>query len=435
MSVYLAYIDNRKTTKLKKESDFMALMLDSFGMRDFIDWYEKDGKIEDIFNYFVSKGKRMDCYTPGCWYSHIDLGNPEVYSSLCDREDKKIEIIDMDMHLGGPITWKVKINHVPLRKVDQNNLVRMLCVSSAEGGESCAFVRLLNADILPSFLPGECIEVQPAAICKSIEFYSDIDEFADSFPEIEECKIEELKGTKLMPEMGTIIPYALYMDKDQDKNCEEDRSISIWDEDFSVITGTVKGAYGDYVKISDEERMGRLLRVDIDTKFGELTLVYNLDDISEEQRAKIKEGAIVTALAIISCDPVLDEYENGFVIDEKNNLKALSYSFVKGEAIRLTKILDDSATYESVNCEKKIIGRENIIEHIDYVCRHTKTDYHAYTTSMKGEYEGENCILLSDGEEDVINIVRVEMNENNLITHIWVEDINKYKDLINDMRG
>lgn len=366
----------------------------------------------------IEEGRSFGGYS-GNIYSHKKYGNAEIYSCLVvNEEDKKLELEKFDIQISGACVWKVRYSDIPLKNDISYNMTRLSAVKNSEG-DGFTIMHLINADVLPSFLEDDEIEAQVVAYALDVHYYEDEGAFAATVPECERVKCENLNGYKILPAMGSVLPNGFLhgnIVKMDNGTGEHDES----DDELVTITGIVKAACVKAIKF-DEEVLSKFIVIRLETQFGELDLVHSRAMITDEEALYIKEGAIVQAVAILSGDVAIKEYENGFVKNQKNDLAALRYALIKGNASRLKLIMAEDISYESVNADSVIKGKENVIAHLNYVHNETKTKYFSYLATLKNENPGERCIILAEDEKyNFTSIVRIVVNEEGLISKIII---------------
>lgn len=401
-----------------------AIMAVELRAIDLDEVFEDENLLFGWVGHSAQEGRVFAGYS-GNMYSHTEYGNAEIYSCLLVNEDeKRIELERFDIQVSGPCVWKVRFSDMSLKNETPYNMVRLSAVKNTESG-GFTIMQLINADVLPSFLEDDEIEAQVVAYAIDVNYYADEDAFADTIPECEGMKFEEFNGHKLLPAMGSVFPNGFmhgHLVK-EDGSCEQDDSA----DELVAITGVVKSAYVKSVQLNDET-IAKFIVTRIDTQFGELDIVHSRPMISDEEASMIKEGAIVQAVAILSGDVAINEYENGFVKDHKNDLAALRYALIKGNASRLKLIMTDDVVYESVNSDSDINGKECVIERLDYIHANTKSEYFGYLATLENDNPGERVIILAENEEDnLTSIVRIDVNEDGLITKIKVSNDSNIK--------
>lgn len=377
---------------------------------------------ELLFNWVrhAAQEGRVFCGYSGNIYSHATYGHAEIYSCLTiNEEEKRVEIERFDIHVSGPCVWKVLYSEMITKDETPYNMARLCAVKNADSG-GFTIIHLINTDVLPSFLEDDEVEAQVVAFAHSVNYYADEEAFAATIPECEGMKIEHLNGQKLLPAMGSVLPNGFLYGHvvKEDGSCNQDDSL----DELVVITGIVKNAYVKSVKLEDEP-ISKFIVTRIDTQFGELDIIHSRSMITDDEASIIKEGAIIHAVAVLSGDVAIKEYENGLVKDHKNDLAVLRYVILNGNASRLKLIMTDDVTYDSVNADQLIKGKSNVIDHLNFVQENTESEYFAYLATLEIVNPGERCIVLAeDDANNLTTIVRIEVNRDGLITKITADN-------------
>lgn len=392
----------------------MPVVLKAIDLDDIFDEEMVCGWIGDS----VQNGRPLVGYSKNI-YMHKEYGEAEIYSNIViNEEEKNLEVEGFDIQVSGSCVWKVHYSDVALEEQTVDNMTRMALVKNTESG-GFTIMHIINADILPSFLENDVIEVQVCAYAEDVNYYKDETAYAETIPVCEGMKLDGLNGHKLMPAMGSVLPNGFLNAHRycEDGDCEVDSS----NDELVLITGVVKGVYVKPVKLDDKE-ISNFIVTRVETQFGDLDVIHSRKMISDEEAEILKKGAVIQAVAIISGDPAINEYENGMVKNEKNNLAALRYAMMKGCAKRLASILSDDIEYESINLKNNIYGIENVISYLDYVHDNAKMEYYSYYATLENEYEGERCIVIAEGDEDNLTAIIRILIEDGMIRKIIVTD-------------
>ena len=387
----------------------MPMMFDSI---DLDEVFEDEKFYMGWVGHSIENGRVIKGYSGD--YTHTQYGSVELYSHIA-RNGEQNELDGCNLQVSGASVWKVYLDSLYLKK-DTSNVV-----AAVKGYKTGGFtiMNIINPEVLPSFMENDELEVQVVANAISVNYYENEDALADTIDPIKESKHEEFIGQKFIPAMGSVFPNGFLRDhmvtEEQDVQKEPEYNS---DDELVLITGIVKNIYIKKV-IIEEEEFSKFLVTTIGTQFGDLEIVHSRSMISDKDIPFIKEGAVIQAVAVLSGDPAINEYEDGIIKNHKNDLSALRYALMEGNAERLNPILDDDAVFESVNMESPINGKNKIIEKINYVNDNTSINYYSYLATLHKEYEGERCIVLAEDDEDNYTaIVQIEVDESGNITHI-----------------
>ncbi len=387
-----------------------ALYLEELGEKDLLRGWVTEA---------IQNGRVFEGYS-GNYYVHRKYGEAEIYACIVRDTERKENVFErFDIQVSGCCVWKVRLSGVGLKNDTKDDMTRLSMVNGIGGGFTV--VDILNADVLPSYLEDDEIQMQVVAYAVDVYYYADDDAYSEAGQVLENSKASELNGKKIQMGMGTVLPTGFLnghmIREDEDFTPDDDA------DEYVVVTGIVKTAYAKPVKFNDNI-LAKFIVVTIETSFGDLDIVHSPSMVSEEEFELIRPGAIIQAVAILSGDVAIYEYENGFVKDEKNDVAALRYAFMKGNAGRLSRILADDVIYESVNSMKTIKGKDNVISHIDYIHSETKIDYISFLATINNSEKEERCFVLAeDNEDNLTAVVRIQIGEEGMIKKIMVTDV------------
>ena len=375
-----------------------------------------------------AQGKPIVGYYDRAYLNH-EFGWPQfIVRTGPTGEDNKVEVKGMDVHLSGVTHWTFGIRHATHSVENEDPLTRKVFAYKTDDGSGAAMIHLVNADVLPSFLPDDEITAQMVGFPVDIHYYEDEEKYAES-------QEGELDGKKLLLGNGTIFPVGLLSHK-ENKTSEE--------EDLMLIRGTVKSAQMGLVQFG-EDKGWNFVDVVIGTQFGDLEIVHTLEQISEPERKIIKEGAIVNGLFMLSGDVAIKDYKEGYILDFKHNLALLRHTLQAGEAERLKVVLSDDAEYYSEWADETYIGKDAIVDRLNYVQdsnpeRPFFAHYAIITDIVDGDEEvthdvGERCIIIAlENEDKLDSICFMECNDDNKITRIEVTRNPRYRFKIDEKK-
>ena len=361
-----------------------------------------------------AQGKAIVGYYDRPYLNH-EFGWPQFIVRTGPTEDgQKIEVTGMDVHLSGVTQWKFGIRHATSSVENNDPLTRKVMAYKTEDGSGAAMIHLVNADVLPSFLPDDEITAQMVGFPVDIHYYENEDSYAES-------QEGELDGKKLLLGDGTLFPVGLLSHK-ENKTPEE--------EDLMLIRGTVKTAQMGLVKFG-EDKGWNFVDVVIGTQFGDLEIVHTPEQVDESENKLIKEGSVVNGLFLLSGDVAIKEYKEGYILDFEHNLALLRHTLQVGEAERLKVALSDNAEYFSEWADETYIGKDAIVERFKYVQdSNPERPFFAHFATIieiaDGEEEvshavGERCIIIAlETEEKLDSICFMECDEDNKISRIEV---------------
>ena len=396
----------------------MPLFLDNFDLGFFKDSETIFcGLLQDV----VSGGTKIVGYY-GIPYFNRHYGNVQLIARTDLRKDgKNLEITGLDSHLAGRAVWTVKLGGMNINCRDADRLTRRVAVNRLDGG-GMAVVSLVNADVLPSFMENEVIRFQVVGFPELIEYFRDEDEYAEAQPSTKD-------GRSFLLEEGAVFPSGLL--RNRNPNGSEFETNEHLD-DIMHIRGRAKSIYYGTIEL-DGESQQPFLKCMIDTQYGELEIVHCINQVKEEQRNNIREGAIVDFYGTLSGDVAIYEYEKGVVHDEEHNLRALRDVLAGGDAERIRSILSGEAEY-FVGCRKeRFNGADAIIAQLKHIQEMQTGEQFAHMATIsdtEGETEygkGKRCVVHAAGKtNNYQSIAFLDLDENGNISRLATSDDPRY---------
>ncbi len=401
----------------------MSLRMDCFELEHLI---EDEKSVRALLMAAVHGGTPVRAYSGlyfNKWYKNLQI----VVGSVIKDEEKSMEIVSSNAHCAGMSIWKCRVKEEITPK-DSSELDMRLMVEplSDDEHESKSFtvVDVMNADVLPSYAPGEIIQLQVIAKADKIGFYAD----EEAFSKAEGQKVKLPFGENGEKEEQTLTIAAGYpmpsrfMNNHFKTTKEEAAAAEFTDEDKWVyLRGKIlKLATYSALFEGDEEHeevKWVLPAIPVDTYFGRIDIMFNATWISEEQKEQVVVDNIISTVCEIQGDPLFYEYEKGMVIDKKNNMMAVRYAFSSGRMKRLLPILADNCRFYTDAHDKEIVGKAEIVKYLDEKYRYITEDqkcrqFTAYGFVVNDDEEieqyslqhkrGETCIAigLNDGNQE-----------------------------------
>ena len=373
-----------------------------------------------LFNAICTDGKAIFGYY-NLPYMNCQYGRPQFIVRTCfNKEKNTLNISGFDTHAVGSCVWKVGISHQIKAAHQKDPLTRQVVTHDLNDGTGAVTLNLVNADVLPSFLPKDEITAQVVGFPLYIRYFENEDKYAEEQPALP-------NGNKMLLSDGMIFPTGLFSNAEE-KNTEENGAV--------LIRGTVKKALKGTVQFG-EEKDWTFLDVIINTQFGDLEIMHTVEQVQESDRKFIKEGAVVSGVFTLSADVAIFEYEKGIVRDFEHNLSLLRYTFQEGEAERLRAALSDDAEYISEWAGLNYYGKDEIINKFNYVMEsNPDCPFFAHLATIisidEGDEElpysvGQRCIIIaSESEYDYDSICFMECDEENKISKIVVSRNPRY---------
>lgn len=403
----------------------MANFIENFGL-DFLTKTEDD--TAKLISVLAQEGKAILGYY-GFPYLNKRYGDAQfIVRTRLDHEKKQPEVTGLDTHSSGRCIWNARLAAAADVTPKNADVTERRCIlARQEDGNGMAIVNIVNADVLPSFLPDDPIALQMIAFPVSIEYFENEGAYADSQ--------EKWRGAKkwLLAD-GTLFPSGFMFNHDPGRP-EEEKNDAL--DDHMLLRGTVKNLYHGILQFGEKKHNG-FIRCMIDTQYGELELVHTYEQVPEKLRGNIKKGSIVSGIFVLSGDAAIYDYQAGFIKDEEHHLRALRYNFVKGEAERMRYILAEDAVYTSQATGKEIHGSDAVIEHFQDVhganahyFAHMATIVSVDGSSTEGAlkyHANKRCVVLAANREDNYeSIVFIDLNADNRIARIELSTNGRYR--------
>lgn len=391
----------------------MSDCLESMGL----EFFREDEDSSMALLHFVAKeGKSINGYYD---YPYINcaLGNVDLILNT-KRTKAGLETTVLDTQSAGMCVWEVKIV-LDITPSEYEVTQKRLLVSTKDDTHNVV-IEVVNADVLPSFLPGDTIKLQVVAFAQYIDYDKDEDEYTKNWP-----------GNYMIAD-GSVIPSQFFFNHDVGVD-ESKKDYS--NDNVILIRGTVKIFYDGEISIEGKKEKS-YIRCFIDTHLGELELIHTLKQVNKEQYKNLCAGSVVSGGFILSGDAAIYEYEKGIIRDERHNLKLLQYTFAGGDPQRLTSVLSENVEYNSEITGKCITGKDKVIEHIKYVQDNISHKYFAYLAEISDtddNAKNKKCIVLaSDQENNYESLVFIEQNDNNHIKKLSINNFQNYKFIIDN---
>ena len=323
----------------------MAARLDSFGLT------ELAARPEDAFRLAglaMAEGRRIPGYGGDYYFYRIGDAAAVIRTRL-DPESGEEELLGMDTHAATACQWVCRMVK-DVTPEDAGPLSRRVLIRR-EGGEELAVVDLLCADVLPDLREGDELRLGMAG-----------------FP----LRIAYSEGACA----GVV---------------EAQR-------ETVLLEGTVKDARVGETYLGMEP-LTRFVSVTVSTRMGDVELCHPMGVVAEDQRGRVKPGAVASALCVLSGDCAVGEYAGGLVFDEERNLTALAAFFRDGGVQRLRPLLhsDGACTF----LENRQEGRENALALLSLVQRdlaEAGMTVRASGVLTNAGMRGRRCLLLGNRE-------------------------------------
>lgn len=397
----------------------MANMLANFGL-EFLE--ETDNVLMGFVGHIAEEGKAVQNYY-GCPYFFLPMGNSEFWLKTQKKDEKNYTIDGFDTHCGNTCVWEVVHSGFDITPKDMSKLGKVILFNYGEKPGGLIPIEVLTADVLPSLMKDDKVKIQVTALPLDINYFKDEDAYSDSLPKDENGKTWGIATGSLMP-ISFLYNHA--PDRyEQGKDYESDL--------FVQFTAVVERVYHGLFELNGEKHK-TFIRCFADTQYGKLEFDHTLDQVPEEQRENICEGAIISGTCILSGDVAIYDYEKGVVKDFTNNLRLLRYTLEGGDPERLKCVLAEEATLISDVDGSKQTGAQEIIERFAALREQLgskSNTFYATITDVDDEnlrYSvGTRCIAIADSETGGYKAIAfLFVDEDGLIARIEISTDERY---------
>lgn len=284
-------------------------------------------------------------------------------------------------------------------------------------------VEIINADVLPSLLEDEQVQLQMIAFPMDFHYYADDEAYAADQP-------ADDFGKKWMIGEGALFPSGFLSNHKVDRS-EEDQN----DELDLIIqfNARVNRVMWGVVELGGQKTRS-FVYCNAETEYGPLDFVHAYDQVPEEERALMKEGSIIAGACILSGDAVIYDYEDGIILDHEHDLRLLRDCLQRGDEERLRAVLAEDA--EFISSETAVHGVEGIVSEINKQRGDEKSKLHTFLGEISSTSEieegmrptGTRCIVIADDDEDnYVSILFIDVNEEGKIRTIQLTTDSRYR--------
>ena len=354
-----------------------------------------------LIGHAAKTGRPIPAYRGKYVIQHY--GKTDLILRCRKQGDMNYEMIGLDYIANGNCVWDLKVLEPNFDDPDGDELEKTVMVSRPDG-TGTAVVNVVNADVLPSYCPGEKIKLQMNALALDVHFYENAEAY-DNDPEMH-------KGKFGLGE-GTIFPNIF--------DAKADHS----EKTISLIRTVAKKIFWGTFKIDDQDELRTFIYVIGETCFGDLQFVIDPTTIDEKEMKNIVPGATLFGAFYLTGDAAIDEYEQGFIKDQERNYKAFRYAVTTRQPERLKEILSPDVTYfkEGIG---EFAGYDAVMDRMKAASENPQELY-VYPAVVTGtglvlepkHKAGDPCLVFAyDGPELYTAIMFLEMDENNNIARI-----------------
>ena len=324
----------------------MSMDMKCYGLQQLV---SDERRTREFLQHAVEEGKPVQAYSGVYGNLHYD-SLQTIAGMMPDPETGEMKVCSGHVHSAGTGLWQCRVIR-DITPEGSSGMDMRLLAEPVSGGDYTV-IDVMNADIQPSYAPGEIIEMQVIAKSARVRFYPDgrVFERAEEQREIIPAGMEE--ASRPLRE-GYPMPLG-YLAR---------RSTGDGDDSQVYVRGTVRERTwfsADLPGRSRNDPERKLPSARIDTDFGELYIMVN-----PLYAPDIRSRSTISVLCSIQGDAMMGEYEDGMVINPKNDLMALRYGFSSGRMKRLRKVLSEGCSVYAETGEKIAAGRESAIEYLE----------------------------------------------------------------------
>jgi len=291
-----------------------------------------------LIQYVLEEGKFLPGYR--CAYMYKNLGRAEIIATLAPTKTRdKVEILALNTHLMGNCFWKLRVAYSGILRGGNTKTDPYTYAVSFQDmkGNHFAPVNVIRADVIPSFLEGDVVELQMAAFPYKVGYYPDGEAYNQTL---------NLKACGLDVEFADGI-FAL-------GSFSENEEV----KDTVLIKGPIENI--EEFQTCDGEKFVNFWVATIQTPFGFLDIPHTKAMVSSEQMEYMKPGCHLVAEGILAGDAAVRDFQGGAVFNEENCLRLLRSCLKYGDWERLENALGEDCVYRGEDGVSA--GREVILD-------------------------------------------------------------------------
>lgn len=248
------------------------------------------------------------------FYAYNTMGPVEFSCHIVQNDEGTAnKVIGLSMHVMGNEFSTLPIGDNGVLDEDEDELSRCVFFETKDGGQIP--IRLVMADVLPSYAPGTRVEMQLASFSLDVNYYKNDDDW------------QTKRGGELFGKPVSIADGAI---------------LSLGTDDTCRIKGRVKRVV-EMQTISPKRtaKYTDFLALYVDTVIGEMPIYHTIDMVDTAERDLVRPGSIIDVIAVISADVAIGEYQGGAIFDEKHLLMLIRDCVERCDLRRLRKVIAD----------------------------------------------------------------------------------------------
>lgn len=378
------------------------------------------GLIKDILN----RGRQVPGYSSGPCVN-LNLGGPEFMASTRkDPETGKLQLLAVTAHCRGTAVFELQMGFdLSPAHWDFSRRRLALCRYGSEVASLVADV--VNAQVLPSLVPGDALTLQMLAFPIHPELYESMG------------ALRQAGRNQNLPDKGVLYPLGL-MDHHprpgEPALKEEDRQ----PEEVMFLAGTIKELKPGKTILPDREYT-TFIDCLLETPLGDLQAAFSLGQIPHRMRHLLRPGSVLAGTCLLSADAAILEYRDGPVKDLPHHLALLRHTFLLGQAERMSSMLAPGAVYVSATMGREFHGADAIIARLNQVAALKQGSYFVYPATLLetssqavppgGWFPPDTpCLVLAlGGPERYHSIALLDLDEQGFIRRILVSGPEGYR--------
>lgn len=309
----------------------------------------------------------------------------------------------------------------PCIEMDPNDRNHRVISGFCKRGSCYAVVNLINADVLPCFVEGTCIEAQIIAYPYGIiRRYKDEDEYKKSV----------LNDREVRNHMKSYIPTG-YVDEYVAPLKEDTEG-----PDTVFLMGEIVTIRRRSSELFAEKEYNQAT---IHTDLGRISIIFTDDQLVNGDKKPLEEGSIIAGNFWLEGDPAIYWHEN-YSLRRSDVLLLLQNTIEFGDAERLRKVLAPDVVFSTVNSDEEFKGIDAVINRFNDVNQHVKNTPFAYLGVIKrkkkkaikkdnkpGFCRRTKCVVIAYGNpHNHETLVFINRNEQHLIKRITIEYSDDY---------
>ena len=329
----------------------------------------RDGKaVRSLQETVLRTGKQVPGYS-GMYFNKFYTNLQVVAAGTPGADGGRPEILSSHIHCQSVTVWTCRVVKEITPEGSSGMDMRLLVEPVSSEGNYLTVLDVVNADVLPSYAPGEIIQVQVIAKALAVRTYYNETDYCLSEGQKVDIPFSVDGGRKQnvwVPRSGDPVPagynssYVFRFRKMLwgQYDAEDDALVAVRGEILRRVYFRL-----DLTPDGGEDETVRIHTAVIGTGFGELTILFGRRQLPNSDMRRAKQGMIISADCTIQGDAMIYDYENGFVNDRANNLAAVRYAFSSGRIKRLLPVLSDGCRL-CVDGEEQAAGKEAVTDYL-----------------------------------------------------------------------